>query len=141
MNYVTVTWLALIGRSLSYYTRLRPIQPFHIDEPTQNVDALGGVRTWNYTCSAPDYYVTFSMTSYKRYQKGVTTNIYGGTHYMGAFVLRWLFDDYYFLVQLFATSLKMAVGNRVERSSALTPYQSPRRHDSENTIFHIPAFD
>ena len=73
--------------------------------------------------------------------KGVTTSHYGGTHNMVAFVLRWVFNDYYFLVQLFATSLKMAVSNRVESSSAVPRYQSPRRYDSKNTTFHIPAFD
>ena len=60
---------------------------------------------------------------------------------MEAFVLHWLFKDYYILVQLFATSVKMAVSNRVESSSTLPPYQTPRRNDSKSTTFHIPAFD
>ena len=141
MHHAMVAGLALIGRSPSYYTRLRPIQPFHIEESAQNGGALGGVQTSDHTCSAQDYYVTFSMTSYKRRQKGVTTNLYGGTDNMAGFVLHWLFNDYYFLMQLFATSLKMAVNNRVESSSALPPYQSPRLHDSKNTTLHIPAFD
>ena len=72
-------------------------------------------------CSAPDYYVTFSLTSYIPCTKGVTTNLYGGTDNMARFVLHWLFIDYYFLVQLFAASLTMAVSNRVESSSALPP--------------------
>ena len=57
------------------------------------------------------------------------------------FGLRWLFGDYHFLVLQLATSLKMAVSTRAEKSPALPPYQSPRRHDSKNTTFHIPAFD
>ncbi len=40
------------------------------------------------------------MTSYNRLQKGVTTNLYGGTDNMTAFVLHWLFNDYYFVVKL-----------------------------------------
>ena len=87
------------------------------------------------------YYATFSMTSCTRGQKGVTTNHYGGTYTMWAFVLRCLFNDYCFLVQLLPASLMMAVSNRVESSSTLPPYQSPQRHDSKNTTFHIPAFD
>ena len=53
------------------------------------------------------------MTSYNRRQKVVITNLYGGTDNMEAFVLHWLFNDSYFLVQLFATSLKMTVINQV----------------------------
>ena len=70
-----------------------------------------------------------------------TTNLYGGTDSMWPFVPACLFNDYYFLVLLFATSLKMAVRNRVESSSALPPYQSSRRHHSKNTTFHTPAFE
>ena len=74
--------------------------------------------------------------------KGVSANLYGGIYRQyGALVRLWLFDGYYFLVLLLATSLKMAVSTRVESSPALPPYQSPRRHDSKNTTFHIPAFD
>ena len=57
-----------------------------------------------------------------------------------AFGLRWLFGDYHFLVLQLATSLKMAVSTRAEKSPALPPYQSPRRHDSKNSL-HIPAYD
>ena len=64
MHYVMVTWLDLIGRSPSYYTRFPPITSFHVGELLQHCDAHGGVQTQNRTRSAPDYYVTFSMTSY-----------------------------------------------------------------------------
>ena len=117
------------------------MQAFHIEEGRQNGDARDGVKTSNGTFSEPVYCVTFSMTSYYCCEKGVTINLYGGTNNMEAFVPHCLFNDYYFPVQLFATSLKMAVSNRVESSSALPPYQSPRRHDSKNTTLHIPAFD
>ena len=69
------------------------------------------------------------------------TNFYGGTDSMWPFVPACLFSDYYFLVLLFATSQKMAVRNRVESSSALPPYQSPRCRNSKNTTFHITSFD
>ena len=123
----------------SYYTRFLPITLLHVRELRQNCDARGRVRTQNPKRSAPNYYVTFSMMSYNHRYKGATTNLYGGTDNMAAFVLHWLFNCY-FLVQLLATSLK-AVSNRVESSYALPPYQSPRRHDCKNTTLHIPAFD
>ena len=58
---------------------------------------------------------------------------------MEAFVLRWIFHDYYFLVQIFATSMMMAASNRVESSFGPHPYQSPRRHDYKNIKLHLPA--
>ena len=96
-------------------------------------------RRANRTCSVKGYYATFSMTSYTCCQKGVTNNPYGGSNKLAAFVLRSLFHGYYFLVQIFLTSLTMAISDRVESSSALPRYQSPRRHDSKNTTFHIPV--
>ena len=94
MHYVMVVRLALIGRSPPTALVARPIQAFHIEEVRQNGDARGGVQTLNRTCSAPDYYVTSPMMSFNRCQKGVTTNIYGGTDNMAAFVQHWLFNDY-----------------------------------------------
>ena len=71
-----------------------------------------------------------------RYYESLGWNIqYGG------FVLHWLFKYYYFPVQRFATSLKMAVSNRVDSTSTLPSYQSPRRHDSKNTTLYIPALN
>ena len=58
----------------------------------------------------------------------------------GAFLPRCLFDDYCLLVHLLATSLTMAVSDRVESSSALTIYKSPRRHDSNNTSSNNTGF-
>ena len=92
-------------------------------------------RCANRTRSAKDYYATFSMTSYNRCQKGVTTNHYDGTDSMEAFVLRWLFNDYYFLVQLLAAALKKASNNRVESSYH---YHNTNLHDV--TIPKIPHF-
>ena len=40
------------------------------------------------------------MTSYNHRYKGVTANLYGGTENMVVFVLHWLFNDYYFMVNL-----------------------------------------
>ena len=48
-HYVTVAWLALIGRSPSCYTRLLPIQMFDTDDPVQTVATLGGLWTSAHT--------------------------------------------------------------------------------------------
>ena len=81
------------------------------------------------------------ITSYRRCQKGVPTNLYGGGQY-GA---RWSRSGYLtitiFLVQLLAASMTMAVSNLVESSSALPIYKSPWCNDFKNTALHIPAFD
>ena len=134
LHYVTVACLALNSRSPSSYNRLRPIQTLPIEEHTQNVAALGGVRTQEPMRSALHHYATFSMTSYNRCQKGVTINHYGGTDNMEAFVLRWVFNDYYFLVQLLAAAMKNAANNRVKSSSH---YHNTNLHDVTIPKYHI----
>ena len=83
MHYVMVTWLAVIGLSPPTTLVSRPIQSFHIVEGLQNSVARGGLQTWNHESSATGYYVIFSMTSYNRCQKDVTTNLYSGTDKCG----------------------------------------------------------
>ena len=46
---------------------------------------------------------TYSMTSkvIGLNHTQITTNLYGGTNNTAAFVLRWMFNDYYFMVLIF----------------------------------------
>ena len=119
-----------------------PIQTLPIEEHTQNAAALGGVLTQKPTRSALHNYATFSVTSYIPCPKGVTANRYGGKYRLyGVFWSALAMWRLPFSGAAIATSLTMAVSTPVESSSALPPYQSPRRHDSKNTTFHIPAFD
>ena len=124
-------------------TPLPAIHPLPIRNHAQSAAALPGGRMQLPTRLAlQKNYATFTMTSHFTCTKGVTAHLYGGTYIQyGSFGLRWLFDDYHFLVLLLATSLTMALSYRVETSPTLPPYHSPRRHDSKNTTFHIPAFD
>ena len=65
------------------------------------------------------------MTSYRRCQKGVNTNLYDGRQYGVRLARVAYLTITVFLVQLLATSLTMAVSDRVESSSALPPRHSP----------------
>ena len=120
----------------SSHTHLPAIYPFPMRDHAQSAAALPGGRMLIPTRLPLKNYATLTMTSHFTCTKGVTAHLYGGTYKQyGGIVLRWLFDDYHFLVLLLATSLTMAVSYRVETSHTRPPYHSPRRHDSK-----IPHF-
>ena len=130
--YVMVSCLALIGSSPTRYTPLRANTSHSVLRLGVRDVPVAEVFGRESACSATVYYyATFSMTYTKVAERAFLPMSMEEQSIWSSFAPRPLVNDYYFLVQLLATSLMMAVRNRVESSSTLTPYQSQRSHDSK----------
>ena len=135
LHYVTVTCLAPIGRAppaalphLPYTGNVRHPVCSVIPRTCKHADL--GPRFSDARILRNIHHDVIQTLPTGRYYQSLRRNTIWRT-----LVPRCLFDDYCFLVQLLATSLTTVVSDRVESSSALPIYKSPRRHASNNTSF------
>ena len=130
--YVMVSCLTLIGLYPTRYTPLRTntchsVSGFGVrDAPLAEVFGRNPRAQQRFTITQP-----FPWRNTNVAERALLTISTEEQSIWSSFAPRRLFNDYHFVVQLIATSLMMAVRNLVENSSALTPYQSPRSHDSK----------
>ena len=73
--------------------------------------------------------------------KGITTNLYGGTNNMAAFGLRWMFNDYYFMVLLLGHFTDGGSMSSSRKLIHITTIPISTASITQKNTFHTPAFD